>query len=533
MAKTVVRIGKNHYIFVLGWCLICLNFAMPSTAMILRVPDEYPTIQVALDSSSVYDTILCNPGTYLCSFRIRQNIAFASTWVINNDSSVISATRFIPESQRMFLADSQQISFLGISLEANTVPYDSGKILIGSSTTAVFNHCNFSGTFDTVRFFSTGTIHLSGSNNSVKMVGCRVVFDDIAATPFIMSDSVQIDSSSFKGRTNSERYREIMPFVRTGFFQMSDCFVDIRGEGIDSYQQGVIERTIFKRGDNLLIAMGGSSTLPRTIRDCVFDSCDGGLPSDRGFLLISLSSRNAIPLMENCVFRDCRTNIAQSLLKARYSIDIRNSRFIRCNGYRSVILASIGRIDSTDFLDCSSPIFAHLTDQNGDSLYITNTDFSSTGIFDFSSYHFTNPYALNCYWGDPSGPNHPNNPGGLGLTIPSYVQFLPFRTTPVFPNSGLNDPPHSSLPSQFSLHPNYPNPFNSSTTIKYSIAKTSKVDLKIFDLTGREVATLVDFHQNPGEYTFKFDGSTLAAGTYFVRLQAGDYSRTQKIVLLK
>ena len=98
---------------------------------------------------------------------------------------------------------------------------------------------------------------------------------------------------------------------------------------------------------------------------------------------------------------------------------------------------------------------------------------------------------------------------------------------------GVIDRESEIIPQQFSIQPNYPNPFNSTTTIKYSIAKTSKVDLKVFDITGREVAKLIDFHQNPGEYTFKFDGTTLAAGTYFVRLQAGDLSQTQKIVLLK
>ena len=99
--------------------------------------------------------------------------------------------------------------------------------------------------------------------------------------------------------------------------------------------------------------------------------------------------------------------------------------------------------------------------------------------------------------------------------------------------AGIIDRLTESTPQQLSLEPNYPNPFNSSTTIKYSIAKTSKVDLKVFDVTGREVAKLVDFHQNPGTYSFRFDGTSLATGTYFVRLQADDFSQTRKIVLMK
>ncbi len=98
---------------------------------------------------------------------------------------------------------------------------------------------------------------------------------------------------------------------------------------------------------------------------------------------------------------------------------------------------------------------------------------------------------------------------------------------------GVVDRIIATSPTTFALKPNYPNPFNPTTTIRYSIPKTSKVSLKIFDLTGREVANLVDFHQNPGEYSVKFDGSKLSSGTYFARLTAGAYSQTQKIVLLR
>ncbi|MDK9699775.1 MAG: T9SS type A sorting domain-containing protein [bacterium] len=88
-------------------------------------------------------------------------------------------------------------------------------------------------------------------------------------------------------------------------------------------------------------------------------------------------------------------------------------------------------------------------------------------------------------------------------------------------------------PQVFGLKPNYPNPFNATTTIEYTIPKTGKVDLKVFDVSGREVATLVNFHQNPGSYQVKFDGTTLATGTYFLRMQAGEFVKTQKMVLLK
>ncbi len=98
---------------------------------------------------------------------------------------------------------------------------------------------------------------------------------------------------------------------------------------------------------------------------------------------------------------------------------------------------------------------------------------------------------------------------------------------------GVVDHRSESIPTTFALKPNNPNPFNATTEIHYTIPATAKVELKVFDLTGREVAKLVDFNQNPGEYTYHFDGKALASGTYFVRLKVGAFMQTQKIILLK
>jgi len=97
-------------------------------------------------------------------------------------------------------------------------------------------------------------------------------------------------------------------------------------------------------------------------------------------------------------------------------------------------------------------------------------------------------------------------------------------------------------PSSFLLENNYPNPFNPSTTIKYSIPNNSLqnrnasaifVSLKVYDILGREVATLVNGQKSPGNYTVKFDGSKLVSGVYFYRMEAGSFSQTKKLLVLK
>jgi len=91
----------------------------------------------------------------------------------------------------------------------------------------------------------------------------------------------------------------------------------------------------------------------------------------------------------------------------------------------------------------------------------------------------------------------------------------------------------SGLPSQYQLGQNFPNPFNPATTIRYSISQTSKVTLKVFDLLGKEIQTLVNTAQIPGQYQVTFDARNLTSGVYFYRLTAGSFTETKKLVLMK
>lgn len=90
-----------------------------------------------------------------------------------------------------------------------------------------------------------------------------------------------------------------------------------------------------------------------------------------------------------------------------------------------------------------------------------------------------------------------------------------------------------TLPEQFSLEQNYPNPFNPSTTINFSIPASGFVTLKVFNVLGSEVATLVNEQKEPGSYQVEFDSNNYSAGIYFYNLQAGNFIETRKMILLK
>jgi len=91
----------------------------------------------------------------------------------------------------------------------------------------------------------------------------------------------------------------------------------------------------------------------------------------------------------------------------------------------------------------------------------------------------------------------------------------------------------TTLPTTFRLEQNYPNPFNPVTTIKFSIPKDSYVELKLYDILGKEVATLVSDPYRAGEYRVDFNASNLPSGTYFYRITAGNFMETKKMILLK
>ena len=91
----------------------------------------------------------------------------------------------------------------------------------------------------------------------------------------------------------------------------------------------------------------------------------------------------------------------------------------------------------------------------------------------------------------------------------------------------------NDLPIKYELNQNYPNPFNPSTTIKYQIPELSFVIVKVYDVLGGEVATLVNEEKPIGNYEVEFDATGLSSGIYFYRLKAGDFVETKKMILMK
>jgi hypothetical protein len=122
---------------------------------------------------------------------------------------------------------------------------------------------------------------------------------------------------------------------------------------------------------------------------------------------------------------------------------------------------------------------------------------------------------------DNEGSDHPND--GFDGTVYTLDFSLLTDVEPI----------NSEIPNNFKLGQNYPNPFNPSTTIRYSISEQSSVTLKVYDVLGNEIASLIDEEISPGNYEVELNSSILTSGVYYYTLQANNFTQTKKMILIK
>ncbi len=155
------------------------------------------------------------------------------------------------------------------------------------------------------------------------------------------------------------------------------------------------------------------------------------------------------------------------------------------------------------------------------------------------------PDSSRFYWGLRYMMYNPNNHGGGGIIPQSSLykassilsgeegRFVAdYKTGQEVTLTEVN-PGENTIPLKYSLAQNYPNPFNPSTKIKYQIPSNGHVTLKVFDILGNEVTTLVNENQNSGIYEVNFNASNLTSGIYFYQLSSGGFTQVHKMMLIK
>jgi len=182
-----------------------------------------------------------------------------------------------------------------------------------------------------------------------------------------------------------------------------------------------------------------------------------------------------------------------------------------------------------------------------------NSSYISNSIQDFYAMSFTFIDSLNGWIAGDTGKIFKTIDGGLSWTqqnsgtlnllytiyfVDNNVGYAAGQNGTILKttNGGvtfIEDENNFTQPKDFLLQQNSPNPFNPSTSIQYAINSTQFVTLKVYDLLGREVATLVNEEKIAGKYEVDFNASSLASGIYFYKLQSGNFVQTRKMILLK
>jgi hypothetical protein len=121
----------------------------------------------------------------------------------------------------------------------------------------------------------------------------------------------------------------------------------------------------------------------------------------------------------------------------------------------------------------------------------------------------------------------------LNGTHGSLAGFWYRKPVDIPTNAEEDAPGNPSVPAEFRLQQNHPNPFNPSTVIQFALPKSSSVSLKIYNFLGQEVATLIDHELAAGEHQLTFDASGLSSGIYVYRLHAGEFSSVKRMTLVK
>jgi len=181
-----------------------------------------------------------------------------------------------------------------------------------------------------------------------------------------------------------------------------------------------------------------------------------------------------------------------------------------CHSFQSGIVdASVSGMDVTITLSgTTSNVAGELVDSTGTVVAVNNLTSS-------------NPFTL-------TAPGPGTYRVDAGYKSPSRVWDTTIVTINV---TGIKDEPSS--PSAFKLFNNYPNPFNPSTVLRYSLPKAAFTTLKVYDALGNEVAVLVNEMKTAGSHQLVFNAENLSSGIYFYSIQAGSFNQTKKMILMK
>ena len=517
-------------------------FTYSGNASILRVPRDYATIQLANQAASQGDTVLLERGNYFESALITHDLLITSQWLFSRDTNDRDQTILSPlqlDSTSMFITATNTLEFKGVTFRS-AQPHRRVRIISSPNTILrlLMYECVIDGGIDTTRNVSSGLIFCNIQPSS--FIGERIQFRGI--------ENEGVPLLSIRGKMslfNSTFYNHLRDDVTGIFFasgisdslSISDCSFNRIARGI--YYSGSniqIRRNCFQSTGEWSLNLSAPGDNNLIIDSCKFDSCFSSQQYQQAVITFS-STTSQNPTISNCQFTNANSTGGAALIESHERVFIRNCIFRNNSGFIALISSNTPFVEGCQFLDNGSFVF--MDGYNGSrTITVANSDFLTTSNFFVTrpnGRQFDTAFAQDNYWGDPTGPRHPQNPGGLGTILPGWVNPFPFLTEPNFPETFTIDLHRYtySLPNSIVLNAPYPNPFNNETVIRFSLPRGTDVAVAVYDVTGREVVSLANGWLPAGENVLRWSPTLLSSGSYYVRLSTPTRQVTRTLTYLK
>jgi len=518
----------------------------------LHVPADYPTIQAAIDAATNGDVVLVAEDTYYENINFKgKAITVASHFLIDDDSTHIENT-VIEGSQPLYPDSASVVSFIsgedttsvlcGFTITGGTGTVGQaptragGGIVVYESGATICNNIIEYNSLDSTNAFGGG-IYV-GYNNNIAIVKNNIIRNNSVVGTYPNGGGIALN------------YSGLTYILSNKIIDNEAIGTNAGGGGIDllvSLDKLIIENNYIK---------GNSATQTNQYGGGGIDIYNWGAPVlvSNNVIVENTSSYKGggifVNYSANASFKT--TTITMSLEYSQHIPLLVNNTIFNNSAYNGGGIHCEGSTPNV----MNSIIWGNTSTSGGQIGGTATVEYSDveggypgTGNIDLDPEFIANdPYfALSstspCI--DAGNPNAQYNdvedPQNIGNAL--------------WPAQGtlINDMGHCGGPSslwhfwawpmpvessslsvsEFALMHNYPNPFNPTTTIKYDIKERTDVELKVFDILGREIITLVNEEKQSGSYELVFDASTLSSGVYFYQLRAGDYIDIKKMILLK
>jgi len=574
--------------------LLCIVLCLSITAYatVIHVPGDYATIQLGLNAASTGDTVLVAAETYtenifwplVSSIKLFSETGAPSTVIDGGSTSTVIYFSGI------YTIDTTTV-IQGFTIRnGGGIDYGGGIYLINSSPRIQDNIIKDNSVNE-----DGGGVYCSDLSspliigntirvNSAGSLGGGICSD--SSSPVIIQNSIKDNAAQLGAGICCQNYSS--PIIASD--TINNNLADYGGGGIwcrTNSSPQITNNTISGnstngQGGGICCYYSNPTIIGNTISSDTADYgagifCDGGMPTITGNTISNNSTHaygdgGGITIYSSypgatITYNTITNNSAGSYGGGIYCIgttpfSINNNNIttnsandgggIFCDGSSAIIISN-KIISNTAYqngggINCNydsdppirfNTIKGNDADSLGDGIYCENNSFpvvDSNNIYNngYGAYNADNSQLLMAeynWWGDSSGPYHQTlNPGGLGDSTNIFVDPVPFLTDSVL---GVNEEVQRQKPSVTMVKQNYPNPFKRETIIRYHCSEPSKVTMKVYNLLGQEIATLVDKVENLGEHTVRWDASEMSDGVYFYKVTIGNFTETRKCLLVR